>query len=141
MKSIRFFFVGIVIFSLAFLATTIVPNSVYATPRVMKTGEYPEAEGARCSDVEYSSKIVDGHSTEGATFVMSPNPNDPTVVHIGLYVNQITEVDESSNSFKMQGFLDLIWCDPRLGFDPSEMGTKVEIFLEDDAHEELNNIW
>ena len=141
MKSIRFFFVGIVIFSLAFLATTIVPNSVYATPRVMTTGEYPEAEGARCSDVEYSSKIVDRHSAEGATFVMSPNPNGPTVVHIGLYVDQITEVDESSNSFKMQGFLDLIWCDPRLGFDPSEMGTKVEIFLEDDAHEELNNIW
>jgi len=58
-----------------------------------------------------------------------------------MYVNQITEVDEGANSFKMQGFLDLIWCDPRLAFNPAETSTNVEIFLEDDAHEELNNIW
>lgn len=141
MKSIRLFFVGIVIFSLAFLATTVVPKPVHATPKTVTTGEYPEAEGARCTDVEYESKSSDGHSAEGAMFVTSPNPDGPTMVHIGMYVDEITEVDEGANSYKMQGFLDLIWCDPRLTFDPSEKGSKVEIFLEDDAHEELNNIW
>ena len=141
MKTIRLFFMGITIFSLAFLATTIIPQNAHATPKMATTGEYPEAEGARCSDVDYASKATTRHDTEGANFVMSPNPDGPTMVHVGLYVDQITEVDESSNSFKMQGFLDLIWCDPRLAFNSSETGTKVEIFLEDDAHEELNNIW
>ena len=141
MKSIRLFFVAIVIFSLAFLATTVVPKPVHATPKTMTTGEYPEAEGARCTDVMYASKTSDGHGAEGAMFVTSPNPEGPTMVHIGMYVDQITEVDEGANSYKMQGFLDLIWCDPRLAFNQSETGTKVEIFLEDDAHKELNNIW
>jgi len=58
-----------------------------------------------------------------------------------MYVYQITEVDESSNTFKLQSFLDLVWCDPRLAFNSSEANTNVEIYLEDDAHELLNNIW
>jgi len=140
MKSIRLFFVGLVVASLSFLAATSIPKSVHATPKSVTTGEYPEAEGARCTDVEYASGEITGNEDD-TTFVMSPNPNGPTMVHIGLYVDQITEVDESSNSFKMQGFLDLIWCDPRLAFNSSEAGTKVEIFLEHDAYDELNHIW
>jgi len=140
MKSIRLFFVGLVVASLSFLASTSIPKSVHATPKSVTTGEYPEAEGARCTDVEYASGEITGNEDD-TTFVMSPNPNGPTMVHIGLYVDQITEVDESSNSFKMQGFLDLIWCDPRLAFNSSEAGTKVEIFLEHDAYDELNHIW
>jgi len=141
MKSTRYFFVGIMLFSLAFIATAIIPQPAHATPRIITTGEYPEAEGARCADVDYASNNFEAHSVEGATFVSSPNPIGPTIVHIGMYVDEITEVDEGANSFKMQGFLDLIWCDPRLAFNPSETGTQVEIFIEDDAHEELNNIW
>ena len=140
MKLTRLFFIGVMLISIAFLASTMVPPPAHATPKSVMTGEYPEAEGARCEDVEYASKILHG-GEEDATFVMSPNPDGPTMVHIGLYVDQITEVDEGTNSFKMQGFLDLIWCDPRLVFDPSDTGTKVKIFIEDDAHEELNNIW
>ena len=141
MKSVRFFFVGILLFSFTFLATTLVPDSVQSSPKKLTTGEHPEAVGARCTDVAYVTKSVTGHGVGNITFVSSPNLDGPTMVHIGLYVDEITEVDESNNSFKMQGFLDLIWCDPRLAFNPEEMGTNVEIFLEDDAHEELNNIW
>jgi len=141
MKPIRLFFAGIALFSLMFLATTILPNPVHATPKTIMTGDYPEAVGARCTDVDYKSVFVDGRTAEGITFVAAPHSTGPTLVHIGMYVDQITAVDESTNSFKMQGFLDLIWCDPRLTFDPSETGAKVKIFLEDDAHGELNNIW
>ena len=142
MKSIRLFFVGTVLFSLIFLATTILPRPVHATPKaIMMTGDYPEAVGARCAEVDYKSKAAGGNPSTEATFVTSPNPNGATLVHIGLYVDAITEVDESTNSFKIQGFLDLIWCDPRLKFNPDETGTNTEIFLEDGAHDELNNIW
>ena len=93
------------------------------------------------ADVDYSSKLIEGAGVGDATFVTSPNPNGPTLVHIGLYVDEITEVDESSNSFKLQGFLDLIWCDPRLAFDSTKTGTVVEIFLEEEAGQKLSNMW
>jgi len=141
MKPTRIFFAAITVISLAFLVSTLVPQGAHATPNFLTTGEYPEAEGARCIDVDYESISAEAHNAEGATFVLSPNPNGPTLVNIGMYVDQITEVDEGANSYKMQGFLDLIWCDPRLAFDPAEVGTDVEIFLEDDAHAKLNDIW
>jgi len=140
MKSTRFFFIEIILISLTFIATLSLPNSAHATPKTLATGEYPEAVGARCADVKYASKSTD--TTAGTTaFVTSPNQDGPTMVHVGLYVDEITEVDEGANTYGMQGLLDMIWCDPRLSFDPSQTGTKVEIFLEDDAHGELNNIW
>jgi len=139
MKPIRLFFVGAILTSLLFLVTTLVPNPAHAGPKLITTGEYPEALGARCADVEYKSNSIT--NADGPTFVTSPNVNGSTKVHIGLYVDQITEMDEGANSYKMQGFLDLIWCDPRLSFDVSETGTKVETYLEDDAFEKLNNMW
>ena len=141
MKSVRLFFVAAIVLSLAFLASTFLPQDAHATPKQLNTGEYPEAFGARCMDVDYKSKAIDNHSPDSATFVTSPNTIGPTNVHIGLYVNEITEVDESTNSYRMQGFLDMIWCDPRLSFDPAKVGTDVAIFLEDDAREELDAIW
>jgi len=133
-------FAGTVLLSLIYLTTTLVPNQVFAAPKTMLTGEYPEAIGARCMDVDYKTDPT-LNSAENGTFVTSPNRQGATVVSIGLYVDQITEVDESTNSFAMQGFLDLIWCDPRLAFDPSTTGTNVRILLGDEAHQELNNMW
>lgn len=141
MKTVRLFYAGIIILALAFLASTIIPDQVHAVPKTLTTGEYPEAIGARCADVEYSSQIVAEGTMRDVTFVTSPNPNGPTLVHIGLYVDEISEVNEASNSFKLQGFLDLIWCDPRLAFDTTETGTPVEIFLEEDAHQKLDQVW
>ena len=115
MRPTRLFFAGIMLCSLLYLTTTLMPDEVHAVPKSIMTGEYPEAAGARCMDVDYKTdQTVNG--AENGTFVTSPNRQGATLVSIGLYVDQITEVDESSNSFAMQGFLDLIWCDPRLAF-------------------------
>jgi hypothetical protein len=141
MKLVNFFFAGIIILSLLFLAASIIPETAHAIPKSFTTGEYPEAIGARCVDVDYQSKVQDEVAAGETSFVMSPNSNGPTLVHIGLHVDEITEVDEGSNTFKIQGFLDLIWCDPRLAFEPAGTGSQAEIFLEDDAYQELNQIW
>ena len=55
MKPSRLFFAGIALLSLVYLATTSLPNPADATPKTMLTGEYPEAVGARCMDVDYKS--------------------------------------------------------------------------------------
>jgi Neurotransmitter-gated ion-channel ligand binding domain len=140
MRPTRLFFAGIMLFSLLYLTTTLMPDEVHAVPKSIMTGEYPEAVGARCMDVDYKSGQT-LNSAEGPTFVTSPNPDGATVVSIGLYVDQITGVDESTNSFVMQGLLDLIWCDARLAFDANETGTNIRILLEGVAQEELNHIW
>ena len=142
MKSNRIFFICIILFSLGYVGTKFLPTPAHAIPKsAVFTGEYPDAVGARCSDVDYANKSTTIKVVDGSNMFADPNPNGPTLVNIELYVNEITEVDEGANSFRVQGFLDLIWCDPRLAFNADIQGTKVEIFLEDDAHEKLNNIW
>ena len=116
-------------------------NPAQATPKTLTTGEYPDAAGARCKDVEYASRFVNVSNTDGTIFATPPNPKGPTLVNIGLYINEITGVDEGANSYNMRGLLDMIWCDPRLGFDPAQIGTNTEIFLKEDARNKLDHIW
>ncbi|MEO0605656.1 MAG: hypothetical protein AAF211_29760, partial [Myxococcota bacterium] len=65
----------------------------------------------------------------------------PTTVGIALYIHEIADIDPATNTFSMEGYLDLVWCDPREAFDPAETGTHREIFLEKDAEHELQFIW
>ncbi|MEA5469614.1 hypothetical protein [Spirulina sp. 06S082] len=74
-------------------------------------------------------------------FVSPPNPVEATQVGIGLFVEEISELSASDNSYAMEGFLDLIWCDSRLNFEPKQAGWQKEIFLEKDAEKKLERIW
>ena len=74
-------------------------------------------------------------------FVDVPNPQGVVPVEIGLYVNEVTNVDASTNTFEVEGFLDLAWCDPRLAFEPAVTGVEEEIFLEKEAQLKLQKIW
>ena len=139
MKPTRIFIVSALLLSFAFLISTLTPNRTHAIPRAPATGEYPDAIGARCADVDYAKTNTTSSENQVVASVSSPNPNGVTPVHIGVYVEQITGVDEGANSYGMQGFLDLIWCDPRLSFDAAD--AQPQIYLEDDAHEKLNHVW
>ncbi len=63
----------------------------------------------------------------------------PVMVDIALEVAGITGIDELSNSFEVQGFMTLVWCDPRL----RDRGgpALVRTFLDEKADEKLENIW
>lgn len=65
----------------------------------------------------------------------------PVIVDIGLFINGISEVDTGYNSFFMEGFLDLVWCDGRLAFDPKQAYNSKHVYLETDAAKELEKIW
>ena len=82
--------------------------------------------------------LIELHSPH---FVDIPNPRGVVPVEIGLYVNAVTNLDASTNTFEMEGFLDLAWCDPRLAFNPREIGVEEEIFLEKEAQVKLEKIW
>lgn len=99
---------------------------------------------ASCDEVGYTLpadyKVIE-FEFEEAAFVTPPNFDGPTLVDLGLFVQEIPEINTLDNTFRLEGFVDLIWCDPRLTFDPEEMGTEEEIFLEEDAAMKLSRIW
>jgi len=57
---------------------------------------------------------------EKPPYVTAPNPFGQTVVDIGLYVYEIAHIDPAENTYVMEGFVDLVWCDPRLRFELNE---------------------
>jgi len=124
----------------------------------MRTGE--------CSKVPYGIYTKEDYSSEGKLvdledmplnellieldhprYVSPPNLNSesPVIVDIGLYVNAVEELDVGSNSFVMEGYLDLVWCDPRTKFtrrrSMNDPNRKQHMFLEADAAKELEQIW
>ncbi len=74
-------------------------------------------------------------------YVEPPNPDGATPVGIGLFVIEIAEIDPSDNTFQVDGFLDLTWCDPRERFNIEETGFEKEIFLERDVELKLERMW
>ena len=78
---------------------------------------------------------------EGATFAEPPNPDGPVLVDMGLYIIQITAINVADNTFRMEGFMDLVWCDPRLAYSAAETGRQEEIYLEEAANDKIEEIW
>ena len=82
-----------------------------------------------------------GEEGSEQTFVEAPNPDGPVLVDLGLYIVQITAINIADNTFRIEGFLDLIWCDSRLAYSSSETGRQEEIFLEEAANNKIEEIW
>ncbi|CAJ1941217.1 unnamed protein product [Cylindrotheca closterium] len=122
-------------------------------PSDYNTDEQTKRAGA-CANVDYANATyldqVDLHSLplnelmielDHPFFVSPPNPNGPTIVDIGLYIHSIFDLDPGLSTFEMEGYLDLIWCDPHTKFDAEAEGKDRHIFLERDAAKELESIW
>ncbi len=76
---------------------------------------------------------------EEAVFVDPPNPNGVTQVDIGLYVIDISNVNAVENTYRLEGLIDLVWCDPRFRLNSKEKHH--QIYLEEDAAAKINRIW
>lgn len=68
-------------------------------------------------------------------------PNQPVNVELGFYVEQLSEISEADHSFRIEAFVDMIWCDPRLAYSAEEKGEARKVYLEELAHETLRSIW
>lgn len=81
------------------------------------------------------------HSGSHAVSVFPPSLTESTLVDLGLFIIDISQVDAVENTFKIQGLLDLVWCDPRLAFDAAAAGGSEKIYLEQNALRETTEIW
>lgn len=124
-----------------------------ATRRQLHTKREKHVSIASCSKVAYgelSQAVVrnkgketlggEGRGENPLAVVLPPNPDGPTLVDLGLYIRQITDINEAENHFVVNALMDLVWCDPRLSYDPSH-GPDRKIYLEEDAAAKLTEIW
>ncbi len=76
--------------------------------------------------------VAPGHAEESPGHAAEP-PETPTVVEIGLYLIDITSLDQREETFGIE--LDVVtrWKDPRRGFDPEIEGVDRLVFRQDAA--------
>lgn len=97
------------------------------------------------SDCTHSNYRVVEHAgneeSSEVAFVEPPNPEGPVLVTLGLFIIEVTAIDVAENTYHIEGYMDLVWCDPRLAYSAVENGRQEEIFLEEAAHDKLEEIW
>ena len=98
--------------------------------------------GMKISPNDSLAKCQEGLSESPPPPAKAPPLKDrPTKVDIGLFIQEITSIDEINGKFTAEVYLDLIWCDQRLRFDAETEGVDEKTFLEEDAAEKIESIW
>ena len=152
MKRIKSFLIKGSFFTL-FLFVSLNPASASSDNEgINNSGEHDPTEHleASCSNVAYGKSVNEeslyaNTKTKSADIfgsVVSPNPAGPVIVDLGLHIVELTQVDEVINTFTIEGFMDLVWCDPRMAYEAEneeELGEK--ILLKEKAQALLNEIW
>jgi len=105
-------------------------------------GTHPLQESAResvaaCDNMTYKVLNV---SEGDDQFTLPPNAEGPVLAYMGLYIDEIPNINEIDETFSVEGFMDVVWCDPRLKYVNTGQG-EFELFLEDDAGSKLDTIW
>ena len=144
------FFKILLIITICLLTTSIINADENTTIQNNKEFENIAIENsdASCKKVRHSDiksikrKDLLKDDFEGAHSVYPPSRDfGPVLVDLGLFINQLTKISPVDNSFKIEGYLDLIWCDPRLSFEINEENIMKQYFLEESASIALNRIW
>lgn len=95
---------------------------------------------ASCDNTTYKTPFIIEGMEGDEHLAISPNAEGPVLADMGLYIEEIPEVNEIANTFTVEGRMDLVWCDPRLKYVDQGQGP-FELFLEENAQEKLNSIW
>jgi len=73
---------------------------------------------------------------------VTPPPGElPVPVSVGIYLVDITNIDETRNTFDAELEVEVRWADPRLAFDPGEAGSDRQILVGAEAESFLKEIW
>lgn len=75
-----------------------------------------------------------------APYLVGP-PERPTVVQVGFYLTDISDVDERNQSVELEGELSLRWRDPRMAFDAAASGLSQKVYQGNFQFSELFDGW
>ena len=85
-------------------------------------------------------RAVLGQSEE--PFLLGPPTGDgPVEVAVGVFISDVNEIDLENQRFEVEGVLTMAWHDPRLAFDPDEVGVTEKIFQGDYQFSEVATGW
>jgi hypothetical protein len=83
----------------------------------------------------------DGVELTERVLKQSPNPDGVVEIKVGLFVNELREINAVSDSYRFLGTITASWCDPRLAFNPVAAGKDFKSFHGSDALRETDRIW
>ena len=140
----------LLVFALVFLTARIAAvRPAQAQPALQ--GQSPPAEQhalesvAACGNVPYGEPVesaFDYRAPEDQAQTVAPPSGDAVMlVDLGLFVEELTDIDELSSTFALEGYMDMVWCDPTQTFDPDDLGWPVAIFDGYEADLKMRGIW
>lgn len=53
---------------------------------------------------------------------------EPVEVSLGLYLIQVSNLDQIQQTFEIEGYLEASWSDPRLAFDAAAFGATKKVY-------------
>jgi hypothetical protein len=89
----------------------------------------------------FTHNLASAQAVDGAGAVTPPSTDGPVRVTVGLYVVDISDINETNNTFQTEIDIIAFWNDPRLGFDAEAEGTDRRIYLGKAAEHLRSQIW
>lgn len=80
-------------------------------------------------------------TVQADSFTTFPPGKKPVPVEIGLFINDITKVDQRFSIVSFEATLTLRWHDARLAFNPKIAGTDKKHYTADNAKIKVEAIW
>ncbi len=85
--------------------------------------------------------VAGAHPEESETGITPPPGESPVPVHVGIYVIDITNIDETRNTFDVELEVQVRWTDTRMAFDPEAAGTDRRVHVGPEANKFFDGIW
>jgi hypothetical protein len=97
------------------ITEALVPGSEIGRTRTVTGPALRKEAGCEAEAVHYDDEggrqPSAGASAASRTSGGSDPPGDPTLVAVGLFITEVTEVNEVDNTFTIEIFMDNVWCD------------------------------
>ena len=72
---------------------------------------------------------------------LPPNPDQPTEIRVGLFVEDLRNIDAVQSSYNFRGVVTVTWCDPRLAFDAVAQGHTEKVYVGTEVDALTEEIW
>ena len=85
--------------------------------------------------------VAGAHPGEVETGITPPPGETPVPVQVGIYLIDITNIDETRNTFEVELDVLVRWTDPRMAFDPEAAGTDRRVYVGPKADKFFDGLW
>lgn len=81
------------------------------------------------------------HSEEADAGITPPPGENPVPVQVGIYLIDITNIDETRNTFEVELDVQVRWTDTRMAFDAEAAGTDRRVHVGPEAIKLFDGLW